>query len=172
MPGSVDVAEVRVDQLPAGLSSATLKSLSVPAILTVRRADEGGGRAYSDEERIFLYLSLMEDVAGIDVEGRSLAEMEPVIRRARETGKRVIVSFHDFLATPAADDLRRILSLGRSGGADIVKIAAVTETAADVGRLLSLLEQPEGPVSVMGMGTLGRASRLLFARAGDRKSVV
>lgn len=165
--GIVDVVEVRVDQLPAGLSSDTLKSLNIPAILTVRRADEGGGRVYSDEERISLYLSLMEDVAAIDVEGRSLSEMEGVIRRAREIGKRVIVSFHDFSATPSADELRQILSVGRAGGADIVKIAAVTETAADIVRLLSLLDRPEGPVSVMGMGTLGRASRLLFAKAGS-----
>jgi 3-dehydroquinate dehydratase-1 len=55
----------------------------------------------------------------------------------------------------------------RGLGADIVKIAVKTETVAEVSRLLALLEDASGPLAVMGMGALGRASRLLFAKAGS-----
>jgi len=41
------------------------------------------------------------------------------------------------------------------------------DTQADMARLLTLLGESEGPLAVMGMGTLGRAARLLFARAGS-----
>jgi 3-dehydroquinate dehydratase-1 len=49
----------------------------------------------------------------------------------------------------------------------VVKIATVTESPGSVARLLTLLDGSPAPLAVMGMGTLGRASRLLFARAGS-----
>ena len=56
----------------------------------------------------------------------------------------------------------------KRAGADICKIAAVTSTAADLHRLLTLFttRQPL-PLSVMGMGEFGKVSRLLLARAGS-----
>ena len=46
---SLDAVEVRVDALPKLPSLQQVEALSVPAILTVRRLDEGGARPISDE---------------------------------------------------------------------------------------------------------------------------
>lgn len=53
-------------------------------------------------------------------------------------------------------------------GADVFKVAAFLRDADDLCTLLTLLEKSDGlPLAVMGMGPLGRASRLLFAASGS-----
>jgi 3-dehydroquinate dehydratase I len=77
-------------------------------------------------------------------------------------------SFHDFAGTPAADDLRRMRDMAFEAGADIVKFAATLHSTADLATLAALLEEPgHPPLSVMGMGKLGRISRLIFAQLGS-----
>lgn len=164
---AVDVAEVRADTLPQPPSLDQISALPLPAILTVRRQDEGGARPISDTERLALYLELLPAAAAVDIEGRSLRSLETLVSAARRAHKTVIVSFHDFQATPSLSRLRTWERRAREGGADIVKIATHTEQPADVARLLTLLHETDSPLSVMGMGKLGRASRLLFARAGS-----
>lgn len=163
----IDAVEVRADMLPQPPSADQLAALPLPAILTVRHHDEGGARPIADSERLALYLELLPAAAAVDIEGRSLAGFGELIAAAHKARKAVIVSFHDFEATPALPKLRAWSAKARKGGADVVKIATKTETPADVSRLLTLLGEAEAPLSVMGMGTLGRASRLLFAKAGS-----
>jgi 3-dehydroquinate dehydratase-1 len=79
-----------------------------------------------------------------------------------------VLSFHDFDATPDRDRLIQIIEEGLQYGADVVKLATRTETAAEVTRLIGLLEHfPDNALSVMGMGSLGMASRLLAAGCGS-----
>ena len=136
----LDAVEVRVDALPRPPGPAEFLSLPHPVILTVRRFDEGGARPLTDTARLALYLELLPTVSAVDLETKSLRTL------AR---------------------LRTIAARARDNGADIVKIATKTETAGDIARLLTLLEEFPSPLAVMGMGTLGRAARLLFARAGS-----
>ncbi len=165
-PG-LDAVEVRVDALRNPPSLQQIAALSVPAILTVRRFDEGGAKPISEEERVAHYLALLPAAAAVDIEVRSLRRLRNVLEAVRHEKKALIVSFHDFEATPSLARLRGINARARRAGADIVKIAAKTETPAEVARLLVLLEEASEPVAVMGMGALGRASRLLFAKAGS-----
>ena len=165
-PG-LDAVEVRVDALPHPPSLQQVAALSVPAILTVRRLDEGGAKPMSEEERLAHYLALLPAAAAVDIEMRSTRRLRDVLEAARHGKKALIVSFHDFEGTPSLAKLRRISTRARRAGADIVKIAAKTETPAEVARLLILLEEASEPLAVMGMGALGRASRLLFAKAGS-----
>lgn len=163
----LDAVEVRADMLPQPPSRDQMSSLAVPAILTVRRFDEGGSLQISDAERLDLYLELLPAAAAVDIEGRSLRAFGELIEAAHRAKKTVIVSFHDFEITPPLPRLRAWAAKAREGGADVVKIAAKTEKPADVARLLTLQDETRTPLAVMGMGTLGRASRLLFARAGS-----
>jgi 3-dehydroquinate dehydratase-1 len=165
-PG-LDAVEVRVDALPRLPSVQQIAALSVPAILTVRHLDEGGVRPISDAERVAHYLALLPAAAAVDIEARSARRLRKVLEAARHEKKALIFSFHDFEATPSLAKLRRISARARRAGATIVKIAAKTETPAEVARLLVLLEEASEPLAVMGMGELGRASRLLFAKAGS-----
>lgn len=163
----LDGVEVRVDALPDPPSTAQVAALSVPAILTVRRLDEGGVKPIGDGERLAYYLALLPAAAAVDIEIRSARRLRDVIEATRREGKLLIVSFHDFEATPSLAKLRGILARARGLGADIVKIATKTETPSAVARLLMLLEEASDPLAVMGIGALGGASRLLFAKAGS-----
>jgi 3-dehydroquinate dehydratase-1 len=163
----VHAVEIRADMLPHPPSPEQISRLPLPAILTVRRHDEGGALPLSDSERLALYRELLPAAAAIDIEGRSLRALNGLVTEAHKMGKTVIVSYHDFQATPSLPRLRTWASQAVKGGADVVKIATVTEKPADVARLLTLLDRARHPLAVMGMGTLGRASRLLFARAGS-----
>lgn len=163
----IDAVEVRADLLPRPPSPQQIACLPLPAILTVRRHDEGGGLPISDHDRLALYLELLDTTAAIDIEGRSLPALGSLVTAARKAKKTVVVSFHDFEGTPTLPRLRTWMAKALDGGANVVKIASVTEKPADVARLLHLLDGATSPLAVMGMGTLGRASRLLFARAGS-----
>jgi 3-dehydroquinate dehydratase I len=165
-PG-LDAVEVRVDALPHPPSLQQVVALSVPAILTVRHLDEGGVKPISEEEQLAHYLALLPGAAAVDIEMRSARRLRDVLEAARHKKKALIVSFHDFEATPSLAKLRGICARARGVGADIVKIATKTETPAEVARLLVLLAEASAPLAVMGMGALGRASRLLFATAGS-----
>lgn len=142
-----------------------LEGLPLPVVLTVRRKDEGGFRAWTDRERLGYYLDLLPGAAAVDLELRSLRALAQVA--ARRGKKPLVLSFHDFKGTPSLAKLRAVVAKGRDAGADVVKIAGMTETPGDVARLLALLEGSDKPLAVMGMGRLGRASRLLFAKAGS-----
>jgi len=78
----------------------------------------------------------------------------------------VILSYHDFEATPSLKKLRETIRKARDAGADIPKIATLLKTPSDAARLLEAFDGA-GPVALMGMGALGRASRLLLAQAGS-----
>ncbi|WP_075081212.1 type I 3-dehydroquinate dehydratase [Terrimicrobium sacchariphilum] len=163
----VDWCEVRVDLLPRPPEPELLNGVKKPLILTVRRGDEGGGLALAEEVRAELYHEYLPLVDAVDIEARSLSALEGVVAAAKISGKLVVVSFHDFEGMPSSRRLRRIEKGARDDGADIVKVAAVTTGPRDVAVLLDFLDGAEGAASAMGMGELGRASRLLLAKAGS-----
>ncbi len=163
---ALDAVEVRLDALPDWTFRQQVELLPMPAILTVRRLEEGGVRSLNEEEQRELYFALLPTAAAVDVDIRSMGPLREMLEIARAEGKARILSFHDFEATPPLVKLRNIMARAREGGADVVKIATKTETPADVRCLLGLLED-SSPVAVMGIGSLGRASRLLFAKAGS-----
>lgn len=163
----VDAVEVRVDLLPGPPRADEIAGILQPVILTVRRFDEGGGRPLTEAARLALYLELLPAAAAVDLELRSVGVLGEVVQAARRAKKPVILSFHDFESTPSLARLRSLAVRAREAGADAVKIATKTETAADMARLLTLLGESRAPLAVMGMGTLGRAARLLLARAGS-----
>jgi len=162
----IDLAEVRADHLGVGLCRAEMPQMKTPAILTVRREDEGGARPFAGGERLAAYEELLSHAAAIDIELRSAKELDTIIRRAKKAKVAVILSYHDFGATPSLKKLRETIRKAREAGADIPKIATLLKTPADAARLLEAFDGT-GPVALMGMGALGRASRLLLAQAGS-----
>jgi 3-dehydroquinate dehydratase-1 len=94
--------------------------------------------------------------------------MGALLAEARERGVVVIVSDHCFQRTPAMTVLHRRLEAAYAAGADLAKVACRTEDAADLARVMGLFAQSKGrPLSVMGMGPMGKISRLLCARLGS-----
>ena len=160
--GAVDILEWRADCL-----SLEIPSSRFPWILTARHPAEGGRSSLSTAERRNIFLHNLKSTSAVDIEARSLHAMKEVIKEANNSGVRVIASFHDFNKTPTAAVIKNVVSRSLDAGADIVKIAAVPQAPEDVARLLTALSNPNLPVSVMGMGPLGMASRVLFAACGS-----
>ncbi len=112
-------------------------------------------------------MSMLPGAALVDVEIRSLDSMGAVLREARGLGVGLVASFHDFQKTPSPRFLRGKAIEAAAAGAVAAKIATVVESPSDISKLLSLFENPPLPLAVMGMGPLGKTSRLLFAGCGS-----
>jgi 3-dehydroquinate dehydratase-1 len=169
-PEAVDWLELRVDHFATAPESllATAPMLPASCIVTVRDPAEGGQNRLSRARRTELYLQFLPHAAAIDIELRNVRALSPALGAARQQGVKVIVSCHDFTATPSAARLQEILRRAADAGADIIKIAARADTVAALHRLLALLAgKTPRPLSVMAMGRYGKVSRLLFAQAGS-----
>ncbi|MEX1119602.1 MAG: type I 3-dehydroquinate dehydratase [Terrimicrobiaceae bacterium] len=165
--GVLDAVEVRVDSLPDPPACEDIAALPLPAIVTVRDPAEGGALQLSWQERSALYLELLPVAAAVDLEIRNLEVFAKVVEAAHALKKPVIASHHDFEGTPTLKFLTKWAVKARAAGADCVKIAATPKTPSDVGLLLRALEELGPPVAIMGMGDLGKISRLALARCGS-----
>ena len=169
-PGcGVGLVEVRLDCLPLGgaaLSRAVAK-IKLPVILTARHRKEGGARFMADDERETILGTLLPFAAYIDVELRSAKALKQILARARQAGVGTILSFHDFTGTPTATCLNRKMRDGLGLGASIVKIAVTLRGPRDLAELIAL-QTRSGKLATMGMGPLGKISRLVLPLAGAR----
>lgn len=165
-----DLFELRLDALARRLDFVRnrLDGLAAPLIITARHPQEGGANDLSSRERQHLLLAFLPNAKYVDIELRSARGLAAVRDTARANGIGIIGSFHDFAGLPDAKRLDRIADAAHSLGADILKIAARLETPAQFGSLLDFFERqrPTTRIAVMGIGRLGRFSRLEFARRG------
>ncbi|MBX7211141.1 MAG: type I 3-dehydroquinate dehydratase [Verrucomicrobiaceae bacterium] len=170
LTGECDAIELRLDQLgmaPEAIRTA-VAGQRVPILLTARHPAEGGQASGSAAERMALIEPLLDLASLIDVELRSIGEMKPLIDKARACGVPVVGSFHDFQATPADEVLEGAIGFAENAGIDTVKIATFVNTTQDLIRLVNLVSARRRlRLSVMGMGTWGRVSRLLLAKCGS-----
>ena len=167
---SCDIVEFRVDACPqaAALVREAVAACPVPALLTVRDPREGGMNALGLTPRRVLLQSLVEEFQLVDIEIANLGLFRDVVQQAKEAGLLVVGSFHDFDGQPDAAVLGDLIAEAQSLGADIVKCAVTPRQAADLAVLAGFLEAgPSSPLSLMGMGPLGRVSRLLLGQLGS-----
>ena len=82
-------------------------------------------------------------------------------------GAGVIISFHDFEATPEKELLEEILRDEQSAGADICKIVGTSNTPSDNLTYFNLLrENVDIEIVSFGMGNAGILSRVLSPLVG------
>ena len=166
-----DVLELRLDCCTESLE--TLEGLASdaprPLLVTVRRPDEGGGCAgLDDAARGRIYERFLPWAAGVDIEVRSLGALAAIVTSARRQGVKVVASFHDFQGRPEPARLRELAGQAADAGADGFKVAAMTRGPGDLAVLLDFLAQETRlPVAAMGMGPLGKASRVVLGAAGS-----
>ena len=157
------LAEIRLDHVGHEKDWTPICSkINIPAILTLRANYEGGKCSGTEEERLKILQTALPQVAAVDVELKSgLAE------KLHKAGKPVIVSYHNFSATPTLDELRRITREAFANG-DVAKISTMINRPADLGILEKLLEESwPGPLCVIGMGDLGVKTRTEFPKRGS-----
>ena len=160
----VDLLEVRLDCLDGSLLP---ESWPLPVIATARHPDEGGSGSLTVTRRIRLLHDAVSWAAAVDVELRSARALAPVIARAHQHGRTVILSHHDFKATPSLQSLKRLAAKAAASGADLFKVATQLRDRSDLMRLIELQAgNSPVPVVAMGMGDAGRFSRMVLAGFG------
>jgi 3-dehydroquinate dehydratase-1 len=169
-PLPCDLVEFRLDgfsDFPDWLKIATqIEHQGTPVFVTLRLKREGGLWTGGDPDRWPFLESAIRHLSGVDVELRSdLAA--GVSELAGQLGKLSVFSHHNFETTPSEQDLEGILTgAHRLGG--IGKIAVTVNTEADLQLLVSLLGRKWPlPICIIGMGPLGRETRLKFPLQGS-----
>jgi len=91
-------------------------------------------------------------------------EVKSIISAAHKSGAVVICSNHDFEKTPAREEILSRLMQMDTLGADILKIAVMPQSSADVLTLLGATEEmsrrTQRPLITMSMSAKGTVSRL------------
>jgi 3-dehydroquinate dehydratase-1 len=166
-----DFFELRLDAL-AKRTEETIEvvaKLRSPLIITARHSHEGGLNHLSARARETLLRRFMPHAACLDIELRSIRTLAAVMDEAQAKNVRMIISFHDFKDTPSRARLDEIARAAHSLGADSAKVATRTDTQRQLTRLLDFFERhrPDMKIAAMGIGRLGRISRLELARRGS-----
>ena len=166
----------RPSKLPVDLLEARLDSLSIrnlpevwshPVIATARHPDEGGTGGLSPSSRGRLLEEALPWASALDIELRSARDLAGVITAAHQYGRTVILSHHDFSATPSLADLKKLAIRAADQGGDLFKVATHLENQRDLQRLIELqMSDTTIPVTTMGMGRAGRFSRLVLCGFG------
>ena len=171
-----DLVEWRADHYnnvaPAPLVEAAGRLRSVfenrPILFTLRIKSEGGYREIAQDTRLACIEAVVASrkVDLVDVElSNGSPFLDRVISRSRENGVRIVLSFHDFTATPASEVLLATIASMHGREADIAKIAVMPRQPEDVLRLLQVTLDarrrfPRLVLSTMSMGKMGSLSRI------------
>jgi len=168
-----DLVELRADLFddprPATVTAALtrLRAGRRPVILTVRHASEGG-RQIAEPHRQALYEAGLEHADAIDVEIAFADALAPLVQRARDAARLVILSAHFTDGTPAIGTLLSLVARAETLGAHVTKLVTTATSRRDVRVLLeaTLAAQPRA-VATFAMGPLGVGTRIAFGMAGS-----
>lgn len=166
-----DFFELRLDAFRDAAEEvlSAVPKLKRPIIVTARHPAEDGQNRLRATKRRDLLLRFLPVAAFVDVELRSVAQLQPVLDAARVLHVRCILSHHDLVRTPAIDQLKRLASIALQNDADIFKLATRVNDERQAARLLDFLRTSKTlmPLAVMSIGPDTRQLRLLLARQGS-----
>jgi 3-dehydroquinate dehydratase I len=147
-----------------------------PVLFTRRSEREGGEKiAIGEAQVVELYRSVcasgLVDLVDFEMDNDA-AHVKAVRETSRLAGLPLVLSFHDFRATPSADALVQRFERAAAFDADVAKIAVMPQSLDDVLTLLAATSRASSsatiPLVSMAMGPLGaitRASGWLFGSA-------
>jgi 3-dehydroquinate dehydratase/shikimate dehydrogenase len=172
--GTCTFLEFRLDSVAAptamlpGLRQFLSAHKNITAVATCRRKAFGGAFLGSAVEQIaILREAALAGCALIDIEVETAEELgEAALTNLREAGAAVILSWHDFAATP---DLDPVLVRMQPFAPDFYKIVPTAQTLRDSLRLIDLLEEhgTQANLIAMSMGFKGVVTRVLGPRFGS-----
>lgn len=158
--GDADMVEVRLDLVagdPLKVIRAVRDLTSQAIIATNRMQAEGGQFKGSEEDRLELLLQAAAFADYVDIELHSDARSKLM----KKVKKPVIVSYHNFVCTPAPKELQKIRDEMKGCGAAIAKIAVTPTNLKDNLHILNFLLENDMPMCVIAMGPLGRHLRAI-----------
>ncbi|NLL12552.1 MAG: type I 3-dehydroquinate dehydratase [Fibrobacter sp.] len=160
----IDLIELRIDCFDAPLEETVSyvkkirSSIDIPSIGTVRETD------FNKNNRLEFFQAIAPFVDCVDIELGTPISKEIL---ACSKGKTILVSEHDFEKTPSIDALQSMVDRALLQGADIIKIAVMARSTADVTRLLRFTEDCKVPLVTIAMGPLGSVSRVIAPLFGS-----
>lgn len=163
---SRDVRDARL--LAQGARTVAAALPENPLLFTLRTEGQGGKVALSADEYAALNRAVIED-GGVDLVDIETWIGDEAVRElvtcAHEHGMAAVVSYHDFVGTPARAWMVELLGHMVELGADIPKLAVMALDARDALALLAATEEAsrthaEVPFLTMAMGHEGSISRL------------
>lgn len=139
-----------------------------PVLFTIRTSVEKGMLAISTEDYIKTNLSVIASglIDMVDVElSRGDEAAKTIIAAAHQNGVKIVMSKHNFDATPNKEIIVKDLCKMQEIGGDIAKFAVMPKTERDVLTLLDATlimkeEHNNTPVITMSMSPLGVISRI------------
>ena len=136
-------------------------------LFTFRTLSQGGRLSVKRElvDSIIMNAAQSESVDMVDIETFETDDAPDMVRRVHGMGKRVIASQHDFMKTPASEEMYDMLIQMMMTGADIVKLAVTPENADDALKVLHVTTRfhekyPKVPVVGISMGRSGLITRI------------
>lgn len=174
-----DIIEMRLDLLTESLIKKNLNILAqfkFPIIATFRHHSEGGNLKVDEKTRIE-YLSLvLPYIKYLDIEIYKLKTILPLLSELNKFNIQLINSYHNFDKTPSIKKLEKVINQSllfcelENIKNLVIKIATKFNKPTDINNLLKCLRicrKKNIPISVMGMGEYGKASRLYLAKSGS-----
>jgi 3-dehydroquinate dehydratase-1 len=158
----VEMAEIRLDLTGFGIEEINkIFSHPTPCIATCRPQSLG-----NEDQLNRLRASIKARARYVDIEIEAGANQQSIIiEEARKYGCKVIISYHNFDETPGLRELYKIVDRCFELGADIAKVVTQSKSNADNARILSLYSI-EKPIVALGMGELGKVTRLMAPLLG------
>ncbi len=168
----VEVVEWRADRFYHPSFFRTIRRLcpEKELLFTVRSRREGGCFDGTKEElREMLEIAAQEGHAElIDLELRGPWAAEPAfLDQLRQAGARIVLSFHDFSATPSEEELLRLFDAMQEAGADVAKVAVMPREEADVETLIRAARRAFGSWARLPASAAGFPERLDPMRRED-----
>jgi len=163
---SIDIIELRIDQFEnkelnhIKEVANKVKSYNFYTIATVRSKLEGGPDI-SEPERLEIFNAISELVDIIDIEYTSTNIKEKVKEIAKNKGKLLLMSYHDFEKTPSEDEIQKLIDDCKIQGADIVKYAFKANSFEDVARVMCITNKNKDKnIVAISMGEIGKITRV------------
>lgn len=170
-----ECAEIRIDALKDIKEfdfNQIINSVPIPLIFTNRMKPEGGYFDGPETERLlYLIKAIQAGAAYVDIELRSKREdVDYLIHEGNRLKTKIIVSYHDFSATPSEDKLIEVFEQIKQTGGDVAKIVTWAREPDDILRVLSLYKKEvrgSFPLAAFCMGEMGKISRLVSMALGS-----
>jgi 3-dehydroquinate dehydratase I len=160
----LDLLEIRADLIDVGIAELAVylgelrEKVALPMIGTVRENDR------TRLIRLEIFKKIIPFIDCVDIElGTALSPA--IIASAK--GKIILVSDHDFAATPDTAALQKMVDRAVAQGAQIVKIVTMAQTQEDARRLLHFARSCAVPIVAFAMGEAGRESRIRACEYGS-----
>jgi 3-dehydroquinate dehydratase I len=154
---SAEMVEIRLDLTNYNLHEIEeVFSHPIPKIATCRA--ENTNLSIQKEK---LIKAIESGATYVDIEIEVPEEQrKAIIMVAKKHHCRVILSYHNFIDTPGLRDLFAIAESCFTNGADVAKIVTTINKTQDNARLMALYSMDK-PVVALGMGELGKITRLM-----------